>query len=91
MIYAYPSKSRNEGNIFIYLSKLQGKLMVDASSDEFISNVLPLIKNDIAKFYINWYGKIDIARFLCGDIAKFLCGDIAQFLCGCLFNQLVLI
>ena len=47
MIYAYPYKSRNEGKIFSYLSKLSGKLMVDASSDEFISNVLPLIKNDI--------------------------------------------
>ncbi len=47
MIYAYPYKSRNEGKLFSYLSKLSGKLMIDASSDEFISNVLPLIKNEI--------------------------------------------
>ena len=47
MIYAYPYKSRNEGKIFGYLAKLNGKLLVDASSDEFISNVLQLIKNDI--------------------------------------------
>ena len=47
MIYAYPYKSRTEGKIFGYLSKLHGKLMIDASSDEFISNILPIIKKDI--------------------------------------------
>ena len=47
MIYAYPYKSRTEGKIFGYLSKLDGKLMIDSGSDEFISNVLPIIKKDI--------------------------------------------
>ena len=47
MIYAYPYKSRTEGKIFGHLFKLQGKLMIDAASDEFISEILPVIKKDI--------------------------------------------
>ena len=47
MIYAYPYKTRTEGKLFGYLSKLEGKLMIDAGSDEFISNVLPIIKKDV--------------------------------------------
>ena len=46
-IYAYPYKTRTEGKIFGALAKLDGKLMIDASSDEFISNILPIIKKDI--------------------------------------------
>jgi len=59
MIYAYPYKSRNEGKIFGYLSKIDGKLMLDAASDEFISTILPIIKKDI-KISNEFYEKYPI-------------------------------
>ncbi len=46
-IYYYQYKSRVENKILSVLFALNGELNIEASSDEFISNLLPMIKNNI--------------------------------------------
>lgn len=56
-IYAYNYKSRMECKIFECLYKLNGALIIDVNSDDFISKLLPMIKNNIKildDFYIKY-------------------------------------
>ena len=46
-IYMYPYKSRMEGKLFNCLFEVKGSLIVDVNSTDFISKLLPLIKNSI--------------------------------------------
>ena len=46
-IYCYPYKNRLENKIINYLYKVDGKLEIDLNSDKFITNLLPLIRNNI--------------------------------------------
>ncbi len=47
VIYMYPYKSRMEAKLFNCLYDVNGSLIVDVNSTEFISQLLPLIKNSI--------------------------------------------
>ncbi|MGM9970456.1 MAG: SNF2-related protein [Anaeroplasma sp.] len=58
-ILAYAYKNRLEGKIFEYLFKAGGKLLLDVDSDEFISGILPLIRNNI-EIKENFYKKYPI-------------------------------
>ena len=58
-IYAYSYKNRNEGRLYNYLYKVKGSLMIDNDSNKFISELLPLIKNDI-KIDNTFYDKYPI-------------------------------
>ena len=46
-IYYYSYKTRMEGQILECLFKVNGSLIIDVNSDDFISNLLPIIKNNI--------------------------------------------
>lgn len=46
-IYTYTYKSRMEGKIFECLFKVSGGLIVDVNSQDFIANLLPIIKSNI--------------------------------------------
>lgn len=56
-VYAYSYKSRMEGKIFDCLYKVDGGLIIDVNSQDFIANLLPIIqKNIIIKedFYLKY-------------------------------------
>ncbi len=46
-IYTYTYNSRMEGKIFECLFKVEGGLIIDVNSEDFIANLLPMIKNSI--------------------------------------------
>ena len=46
-IYAYPYKSRIESKLFENLYRVDGKLLIDSNTKEFISELLPLIRTTI--------------------------------------------
>lgn len=60
-IYAYNYKSRMECKIFECLYKVNGGLIIDVNSDDFISNLLPMIKNNI-RIEDDFYEKYPIPK-----------------------------
>lgn len=74
-IYTYSYKTRMEGKIFDCLYKVDGGLIIDVNSNDFISNLLPMIQN-LIKIEDKFYEKYPIPQIKIDSYISYYSGNI---------------
>lgn len=74
-VYTYAYKSRMEGKIFECLFRVDGGLIIDVNSEDFIANLLPIIKNNI-QIQDDFYEKYPIPEIKIKSYVSYNQGNI---------------